>query len=148
MCSCLLLRHIEPRKHVRYTINASRCSASWQHKQLSSFSSCVIVVHGYPRGSLLLPFIHAVVSSTERGHGTPLHRGFPLPVCEAQTLTEETDSQFNNSFCALLGDLKPADRHTHTNTQTHTQMCTNAHSYMWGTEWGQAPDRSCTQVRS
>lgn len=49
----------------------------------------------------------------------------------APTLREETSNQFNNSYSALPGEpseilFEAAARHKH----THTQMCTNAHSYV------------------
>lgn len=77
-----------------------------------SFSSCVIAVHGYPTGSLLLPFIDAAVSNTERGHGTLLHRGSRCQcgcVCEASTLVEENRQPIQQ---LLFGSAGRAVRNT------------------------------------
>lgn len=125
-------------------------TVSWQ---LSSFSSCLDLVHGYPTGTLLLPFIDAAVSSTERGHGTQTYRGFLFQcgcVWVPNTYTGNWQPIQQFLFCSvreaviLTYYLNAAAGHK----QAHIHWCTDAHSYMSIKEWRQALDHSCTQMRS
>ena len=91
------------------------------------------VVHGYPRGSLLLS-LHQQQSVVQRGVMVLYSTGVPFTsaaVCEVQALMKETDRQFNNSYSALLGGQTLSEvgysRQTQTNTHKDVHKCSFIH---------------------
>lgn len=150
--SCLLRQHTKPYNCTLCSVNATRCSVSWQHKQLSSFSSCVTAVCSCPNGSQPLPFIDAAVSSTERGQGTLLCGGFPLADRQRVRARHSYRKHTANStipiqLCWESHQEYKLNAVAQTQTNTRTLTCTTAHSYVGeGVRSGVRPQLNTNEI--